>query len=108
MPKDSEVGSKHGYGLRLVVPSAWENEALWFLEDDGAAGSGPPRISVGLRKAVCGVWTLRTLALPEASSRLKKTLSERELVKIIKNGLKDGLFLTFEEDGLGKTHDRAY
>jgi len=45
---------------------------------------------------------------PEASSRLKKTLSERELVKIIKNGLKDGLFLTFEEDGLGKTHDRAY
>jgi len=31
-----------------MVPSVGEDDALWSLEDDGAAGSGPPRIPVGL------------------------------------------------------------
>jgi len=73
MPKDREVGNKHGYGLRLVVLSAGEDEALWSLEGEGAAGSGPPRISVGLPRTPqgrlheklereFGMWTLRTLA----------------------------------------------
>jgi len=44
MPKDSEVGNKHEYRLRSVVPSAGEDEALRSLEDEAAAGSGPPRI----------------------------------------------------------------
>jgi len=49
MPKDSEVGNKHGYGLRSVVPLAGEDKALWSLEDEGAAG-----ISVGLPRTPQG------------------------------------------------------
>jgi len=54
MPKDSEVGNKHGYGLRSVDFSAGEDKALWSLENEGAAGSGPSRISVGLHRTPQG------------------------------------------------------